>query len=326
MRLLGTADVNDLLPMEDAIEVVARTMQDVSRGVTEMPLRSVVPVGGRNMLGVMPGALAASHAFGVKLVCLFPDNPAAGFSSHRGAMVLFEPDHGAAVAMMNADRLTAIRTAAASAVATRALARADAARLTIIGTGEQAETHIASLCAVRPIREIVIAGRSNDRAETFAGRMRAVHPDVRIAATGDVAAACDGADIICTVTSASEPVLMADWVPPGCHVNAVGASIPSKQEIDSELAFKARLYTDFRPSALAQAAEIIALIKTGRIGPDHILGEIGEVLAGDSPGRTNDEDITLYRSLGVIAQDLACAAHVLAAAERAGRGTLFDLG
>lgn len=325
MRVLSNADVNDLLPMDAAIGIVDQTMRAVSAGAVTMPLRNVMPVGGGNMLGVMPGAVAESGAFGVKLVSLFPNNPAAGHSSHQGAMVLFEATHGAAVAMMNADRLTALRTAAASAVATRALARQDATRLTLIGTGEQAETHLTAMCAVRAITDVTVLGRAPDRAAGFVDRMRAVHPDLGFHVATEGAHACAQADIICTVTSSPTPVLMADWVRPGTHVNAVGASIPTKQEIDEALTLAARLYTDYRASALAQAAEIILLIEAGQITPTHILGEIGEVLDGTAPGRTGPSDITLYRSLGVIAQDIACARHVLDRATDLGRGQVVML-
>lgn len=324
MRVLGAADVDALLPMEQAIAIVADAMRRVSAGHTAMPLRSVVPVGGGNMLGVMPGALGQGDAFGVKLLSLFPGNPSVGLSSHLGAVLLFEPDHGRPVAMMNADRLTAIRTAAASAVATRALARDDAETLVLIGTGEQAESHLAAMCCVRPVARVRIVGRTADRAAAFAGRMRVAHPGLEIAAVADVTAACDGADIVCTVTSSATPVLTAGDIRPGTHVNAVGASVPSLQEIDAALVLKSDLFTDYRPSALAQAADIIALIEAGLADESHIRAEIGEVLDG-APGRSGPDAVTLYRSLGVIAQDLACAVHIAARATAEERGQVVSL-
>lgn len=320
MIVLSERDIKALLPMEQAIEVVAATMMAVSAGGATLPLRQIMPVGGGNMLGLMPGAMTEPACFGVKLVCLFPENPAFGFSSHQGAMVLFETMHGAAVAMMNAGRLTAVRTAAASAVATRALAREDAATLAIVGTGEQAEFHLEAMLAVRQIRRVRIVGRRPERAEAFVALARSHHPDVTFEWGTDVRAAVDGADIVCTVTAAAEPILFGGWIQPGTHLNVVGASVPSKTEIDQDLVVRSALFADYRPSIFAQAGELIGAIEAGRVGKDHVLAEIGEVLSGAHTGRTDADQITLYRSLGIAAQDLACAHFCYAAARERGLG------
>lgn len=320
MIVLSEKDVEALLPMETAIEVVAATMASVSKGGATLPLRSIMPVGGPNMLGMMPGAVDTPGCYGIKLISLFPENPAFGYSSHQGAMVLFEPEHGSVIAMMNAGRLTAVRTAAASAVATRALAREDASTLAIIGTGEQAEHHLDAMLAVRPIRRVRVVGRRAERAEAFVALARGRYPEVAFEAGTDVKAAVIGADIVCTVTAAAEPVLFGAWVAPGTHVNAVGASVPTKTEIDQDLVVRAALFADYRPSIFAQAGELIAAIEAGRVGKDHVLAEIGEVVAGDHPGRTDPSQITLYRSLGIAAQDLACAYHCWEQAKARGLG------
>lgn len=324
MRILSNADIAALLPMPEAVAVIDRAMRTVSSGGAEMPLRHVVPVGGTNMMGVMSGALRDPHCYGVKLVSLFPGNPAKGLSGHRGAVVLFEADTGGAVAMMDGGLLTAIRTAAASAVATRALAADGAERLTIIGTGEQAEHHLAAMCAVRPIRSVHIVGRRAEKAADFAAHAARAHPELTITHGSDAQAGVRGAQIVCTVTNSAEPVLRGDWLEPGQHLNIVGASIPSRREVDDAVVLRAALYCDYRPSMLAQAGEIVAMIGAGTIAEDHLRGEIGAVLAGGVPGRQAADEITLYRSLGVIAQDLAAAQHVLAAAEATGRGQLAD--
>jgi ornithine cyclodeaminase len=320
MIVLSEKDVRALLPMETAIEVVAGTMMTVSAGGATLPLRQIMPVGGPNMLGIMPGAMTDPACYGVKLVCLFPENPAFGYSSHQGAMVLFEQQHGAAVAMMNAGRLTAVRTAAASAVATRALAREDSSVLAIVGTGEQAEFHLEAMLAVRPVRRVRVVGRRPERAEAFVSLARSQHPDVAFEWGTDVKTAVEGADVVCTVTAASEPVLFGAWIAPGTHLNVVGASVPSKTEIDQDLVVRAALFADYRPSIYAQAGELIGAIEAGRVGKEHVLAEIGEVLAGTHPGRTDAGQITLYRSLGIAAQDLACAHHCYAAAQERGLG------
>ncbi|GAA6199939.1 ornithine cyclodeaminase family protein [Aquicoccus sp. SU-CL01552] len=320
MIVLTHDDVATLLPMTEAIEVVARVMKGVSERTAQLPLRSVVPVGGDNRMGVMPGAIADPACFGVKLISLFPDNPARGLSSHRGAIVLFEAETGGAVAMMDASLLTAIRTAAASAVATRALARDEAESLALIGYGEQAEYHLTAMMAVRPIKRVAVAGRSAEKAAAFAAAAAADYPDVAFSSGTDLRAAVSGADIICTVTAAPTPIVSGDWVKPGAHVNVVGSSIPSMREVDDRMVSRAAIWVDYLPSTLAQAGEIVEMIAAGTLAESDLKGEIGALLSGDIAGRASDEQITLYRSLGVAAQDLAAAQHVLTRARAEGRG------
>jgi len=320
MKILSNADVAALLPMHDAIEVVDGVMRVVSAGGAQLPLRHAVPVGGKNLMGVMSGALEEPHCYGVKLVSLFPDNPARGLSGHRGAVVLFEPVTGGAVAMMDAGLLTAIRTAAASAVATRALARTGASRLTLIGTGEQAEHHLDAMLAVRPIRVVHVVGRRAAKAEDFARKAATRHPGVRIMHGTDARDAVREADVICTVTNSATPVMMGAWLEAGQHLNVVGASLPAKREIDDAAVLRAAIFTDYRPSFFAQAGEIVDMIRAGTIDRTHLRAEIGAVLAGDAPGRQLPDEITLYRSLGITAQDLAVAQHVLTRARAEGRG------
>ncbi len=320
MRVLSNADVAALLPMSEAIAVLDGVMRQVSRGAVEMPLRHVVPVGGPNMMGVMSGAIAAPQCYGVKLVSLFPGNPAKGVSGHRGAVVLFEPETGGAVAMMDGGLLTAIRTAAASGLATGALARADARRLTLIGTGEQAQHHLDAICAVRSIEAVHIVGRRPEKAADFARKAAAAYPDLGITHGTDAQDGVQGADIICTVTTSKTPVLQGAWLEPGQHLNIVGASVASKREVDDAVVQRSAVWVDYLPSALAQAGELVEMIAQGTLSSDDIRAEIGAVLSGDAPGRQAAEEITLYRSLGVIAQDLACAQHILTRAEAEGRG------
>lgn len=321
MIVLSHEDIAALLPPETAIEVVARAMRAVSTGQAELPLRSIMPVGGKNHMGIMPGRMIDPPCHGIKLVSLYPDNAAAGYSSHQGAMVLFEPEHGTAVAMMDGGPLTARRTAAASAVATRLLARADATVLGMVGAGEQARHHLDALLAVRPIAELRIASRTQRSASAFADLARTRHPHLRVEIVGtDIVPVVTGADIVCTVTTSPTTVLHGGWVSPGTHLNVVGASIPSKREIDNAMVRRASLYVDYRPSTFAQAGEVVDMIAAGVIGKDHVIAEIGEVIAGTAAGRTSDDEITLYRSLGVAAQDLACAHHCWQAALASGRG------
>lgn len=330
MRVLSNEEVAALLPMEAAIDLVEKAMVAVSAGGANLPLRSLVHVGGDNNMGVMPGAILPGEdreaVFGVKLLSLFPANPDAGYSSHEGAYVLFEGRHGTAAGMMNAGLLTAIRTAAASAVATRALATPGAETLALIGAGEQAGHHLDAMRIVMPsIRRVLVAGRREEKRDAFVARMRERHRDISIEPAADVRGAVAGTDIVCTVTSSAEPVLMGDWIGPGVHLNVVGASIPSKREIDAELVGKASLFVDYRPSTFAQAGEVIAAIEAGLISRDYVRAEIGEVISGKKPGRASREEITLYRSLGIAAQDLACAAHCVREARARGLGVEASL-
>lgn len=310
MKTFGANDIHRLLPMQDAIEVVQSVMIQVAEGKANLPLRSTMDIDGTNKLGIMPGALSDPTLYGVKLLSLFPGNPARGLSSHIGVVILFDAETGAPVVSMNADAITAIRTAAASAAATRALSRPNAHRLAIIGTGEQAETHIEALCLVRDISEIRIAGRSAERAKAFVDKVSAGYPGIRIQPANNVQDAVAGADIVCTVTSSPEVVLRGGWIGPGTHVNAVGASVPTMQEIDQDLLLKSELFVDFRASALAQAREIITALDTKAMTQAHIRADIGDVYRGLANARSSDDAITLYRSLGIAAQDLACADHV----------------
>ncbi len=323
MRILSNADVADLLPMDQAIGVVDQVMRAVSAGQAQLPLRHVVPVGGANLMGVMSGALGDPACYGVKLVSLFPGNPARGLSGHRGAVVLFEAQTGGAVAMMDAGLLTAIRTAAASAVATRALAREDACRLTIIGTGEQAEHHLTAMVAVRSISHLHVVGRRAEKAADFATHAAARHPGLAISHGTDVRAGVQGADILCTVTNSAVPVLLGNMLEPGQHLNVVGASIASKREVDDAVVLRSEVFCDYLPSLRAQAGEIVDMLKAGIITDAHLRGEIGAVLAG-AAGRSSQRAITLYRSLGIVAQDLAAAQHILTRAEAEGRGQVVS--
>ena len=320
MIVLTDADVGALLTPQMAYDAVSAVMRRVSAGGAQLPLRHAVPVGGANLMGVMSGALDEPACYGAKLLSLFPGNPARGLSGHRGALVLFEPDTGAPVAMMDAGRLTALRTAAASAVATDALARADAARLVLIGAGEQAEHHLDAVARIRPVRSVHVVGRRADQAAEFARRAAQRQPGLTLSHGTDAVAAVKGADIICTVTSSAEPVLLGAWLEPGQHLNIVGASVPSKREIDAGVLTRARVYCDWRPSFEAQAGEVAALQREGGAVSDLLRGEIGAVLAGVVAGRQTPQDITLYRSLGIMAQDLAVGWLVWKAACQAGTG------
>ena len=306
MRMIDKDEVARRLTYEVCIPIVREAMIAFSRGETRQLLRSIIPLAAGRMFGVMPGAMGERAPFGAKLISVFPENFDKGVQSHQGLVVLFDPDNGAPVCVLHAGELTAIRTAAASAVATDALARADSRRLAILGYGEQAETHARAIRKVRDIEAITVWGRSPDRAAAFASRMQA-ELGLPVALSPDVESAVAKADIICTVSSASEPILKGAWVRPGTHLNLVGSSFAGPVEVDNDLVVRSRFVADSREGVLAQGAEFLRAKQAGLIGDDHIVAEIGQVLAGDIEGRRSPDEITAYKSLGHVVQDLASA-------------------
>jgi ornithine cyclodeaminase/alanine dehydrogenase-like protein (mu-crystallin family) len=316
LLVVGGADVRRALPMSDCIEAVDRAMRSLSGDGALVPLRTVMLLpGGRNFFGVMPGYLDDPRGLGAKILTVYPDNARHDMPSHLGLVVLFDSDRGTPLAVMDAAQITAIRTAAASAVATRALARSDAGYLAILGTGEQAVTHLEAMSKVRPLRAVRVWGRSAEKAAQFAGEQSArLSLQVEVSKTAEDAV--NGADIVCTVTASREPILSGAWLGRGSHVNLVGSSRLFAREADDEVVTMARFFVDSRTSAQAEAGELKHAMDAGLVGASHILGEIGEVLRGKVAGRASSHDVTVYKSLGVAAQDLA-AAHVIY--ERAGR-------
>jgi ornithine cyclodeaminase/alanine dehydrogenase-like protein (mu-crystallin family) len=307
MRFIDREEVARRLTYEMCIPIVRDAMIAFSRGETRQLLRSIIPLADGRMFGVMPGAMGVSRApFGAKLISVFPENFSLGVQSHQGLVILFDPENGAPVCVLHAGEITAIRTAAASAVATDALARRDARRLTILGYGEQAATHARAISKVRNLESITIWGRSPERARAFAERMKA-ELTLPVTRAGNVEEAVAKADIVCTVTSASEPILKGAWVRPGTHLNLVGSSHAGPVEVDSELVVRSRFIADSREGVLAQGAEFLRAKAAGLIGDDHIVAEIGQVLAGAIQGRRSPEEITVYKSLGHVVQDLSTA-------------------
>jgi len=322
LRVIAGSDMRKLLPYPDCVEVVAEAMRAVSAGKVLMPLRQIMPLPNRlGALGMMPGYLGDPECFGIKLLSLFPQNPVVGLSSHLGLYMLCEARHGRPVALMESSVLTAIRTAAASVVATRALAREDSRVLAVIGTGEEAASHVEAFQAVRPFERLLVWGRNPVAAQSLADRSRRLGiAEVRVVSS--VREALAEADVVCTVTSSPDPLLLGADVRPGTHLCLVGASIPSSREVDDACVEMSRFFVDYRESAMAQAGELLHAIREGVVTAAHIVAEIGEVLAGTVPGRRSDVEVTVYKSLGVAAQDLAAAMLVYRRATELNVGTL----
>ena len=305
MLILDRAAVASCLSYGDCVDALDAAMRAVSAGNAIMPLRQYLQIPGSAVrFTLMPGYMDAPPCFGVKVVSKAERAPDSPWGSHVGAVMVFSPDEGIPVALLEGSELTAIRTAAASALATRALAAPEARRLAMIGCGLQAEHHVRALLTVRPIDHIVVWGRSRTRAEAFLASLE-VPPGVVVEVADSVASAVADADIVTTVTSARTPILAGAWLKPGSHVNLVGAAVRDAAEADVETVRRSRFFVDYRASAMAQAGELLDAIEQGIVTAAHIAGEIGEVLAGTLPGRRSEAEITVYKSLGVSAQDLA---------------------
>jgi len=300
------AQVEALLDYPGCIAAMRAAMIALSSGERAQPLRQIWPVGDGEMWGIMPGDLQALSTFGAKLVSVFHDPDRPGRTRHQGVVIAFDGVTGAVSCIADAEPITKIRTACATAAATDALARGDAQVLAIFGGGVQAEAHLRALPLVRKFREILLWGRSPEKARALAEAMSGLigQPITSIA---DGADAARRADVICTVTSSPEPVLFDDWVKPGTHINLVGSSMLGPVEVDSALVARARYVADYRPGALAQGAELAAARAAGAIDDGYAVLEIGEVLAGRIAGRESDDQVTVYKSLGHVAQDLAAA-------------------
>jgi ornithine cyclodeaminase len=323
--ILNHAEVERLLPMADCIETVAAALAALARGEAHQPLRMVVrPPGAIGLMGLMPAYVSGERAaYGLKAVCVFPSNSALGKDAHQGSVMLFSAKTGELLALMNASAITAIRTAAASAVATRLLARPDAGDLAILGAGIQARSHLAAMACARSIRRARVASRDPARAQAFAAEM-APRYDFPIESVKTVEAALRGADLIVTATTAAEPIVRREWIAPGAHINAVGSSIPTTREIDTATLAAAGLFVDRRESTLNESGDYLLAAREGAIGPQHIRAEIGELLISAHPGRTSPDEITLFKSLGLAIEDLAAADYVYRQAQAQSAGAWVE--
>lgn len=332
--VVNQGEVPALLHMHECMDLMAQALASLSSGLTLMPLRSIMWLPEKTgALGMMPAYLPGGSVSGVsgpgvlglKVITVFPGNHGTALDTHQGAVMLFDGGCGRPLAIVDATAITAIRTAAASGVATRLLAREDAGDLAILGSGTQARTHLEAMLRARPIRRVRVWSRTPAHAARFAEIEGARH-GVAIEIAPSAQAAVADADVICTTTASAEPVVMGRWLSPGAHINAVGSSVPFARELDTTAVSRSRLYVDRRESALQEAGDFLFPKREGAVGDDHIVAEIGEVLLGRVSGRTAPEEITLFKSLGLAIEDLAAAHHVYAQAVARGVGTWVPLG
>ena len=312
--------------MSECVELMSDALASLARGEVFQPLRTIVrPPDARGLLGLMPAYRHGEHgAFGMKAICVFPGNPSLGKDAHQGMVMLFSQETGEPLALMNASQITAIRTAAVSAVATRLLARSDASELGIIGAGVQARTHLSALGSVRSIRRARVACRNRQHADQLVREMQET-VSFPIEAVSSNEAAVRDADIVVTATSALEPVIRREWIADGAHINAIGTHSPQSREIDTKTMAAARIFVDRRESALNEAGDYLLAAAEGAVTPESIVAEIGELVIETKKGRISNSEITLFKSLGLAIEDVVCAEYLYrkAATENAGTWVEF---
>ncbi len=323
MKLLVLAGhhVHELLTYRECAEVMRAALAARARGQIQQPLRTIVrPRDAAGFMALMP-AYAPDTGYGLKAICITPGNPAVGKDAHQGGVLLFDVATGEPRALVNASAVTEIRTAATSAVATDLLARPGAAELAIIGTGVQGRAHAHAIAATRDLTGIRLAGRDLARTRTMAAELSG-QLDVPVSAYDDVPAAVAGAGIVVTATTAAEPVLRREWLAPGAHVNAVGACVPDARELDTATMAEAAIFADSRESVGSEAGDFLLAERDGVANP--VRAELGELLAGTAAGRADDDELTVFESLGLAAEDLAAASFLYEKAARLGAGTAAE--
>jgi ornithine cyclodeaminase len=327
LRLLTAVEVKQALPMAEAIAAMKSAYAQLSAGQAVMPLRghiSVAPHQGTTL--VMPAYLPEAEALAVKVVSVFPQNAARGERVIYGMVLVFDAETGRPSALLEGSALTAIRTGAASGAATDLLARPDAAIVAILGSGVQAHTQLEAVCTARTVQEVFVYSPNQAHAEAFASQVAGVGPvpqGVRVVAQATTAV--QDADIICVATTSSTPVFDGRALKPGAHVNAIGSFLPAMQELDVVTVQRSLVVVDSREAVLAEAGDLIIPLQQGMIMADHIHAELGEIILGRKYGRTDPQQITLFKTVGTAVQDAAAGRLALANAQRLGLGTAVSL-
>jgi ornithine cyclodeaminase len=322
--MVSHQEVQKWLPMNECVDVMADVFKMLARGKAVNPLRNIMWLPDKSgLIGMMPAFLEDIQVMGLKAISVFPGNHATDYDSHQGTVMLFETQNGRLLAMMDAGKITAIRTAAVSGVATRLLASKNAENLAILGSGIQAAAHLEAMRAVRNIQRARVWSQNLAHSQSFAQRESA-SVSIPVKAVESAEHAVDGADIICTVTSSTDPILLGDWITPGTHINAVGSSVPFARELDTAAVVKSKLFVDRRESTLNEAGDFLFPKKEGAIDDAHILGEIGDILLGMVKGRQSGKDITLFKSLGLAVEDVAAAHYIYQKLSKLGDGSWVE--
>ena len=322
---LSSSEVKTLLPMGECIELMTKALADLSRGKFHLPLRMIVrPPDAEGLMAMMPAYRNSERrAYGLKALCFFHSNPALNKDAHQGCVLLSSGDTGELLAIMNASAITALRTAAVSAVATQLLARKDACTLAIIGAGVQARQHLVALSHLRPIKHARVFSPNPKHPSQLVHEMKDLLA-FPIEAAASAEEALKDADLIVTATSSREPVVQRRWIPEGAHINAIGTYSPQSREIDGQTMAASRIFVDRYESAINEAGDYLLAVAEEAIGHDSIVAEVGEVLLGENPGRTSDKEITLFKSLGLAIEDMACAEYLYEKAKTEKAGTWLE--
>ena len=306
--LLDKMFVEENLDMEGCISLMEDVLRQTEEGSCTQYLRTAIELPNKNILGIMPAYFDEGY-FGAKILSVYPLNSRDGYPSHQGQIILFEKDHGQVQAIVDAMSVTKIRTGAVSAAASSCLANPDSGCLALLGSGEQAESHLAAMKCRFPLEEVTVWDLYPERAKAFAERnSRRFGLPVRACET--VREAVERADIICTLTPSAEPILSYEWLKPGVHINAVGACSAKARELDSETVLRARFFGDNRESVMHESGDFLIPLGEGRFGEEHFLGTVGQVMNGTIPGRTSREEITVFEALGMAVEDIAAARYL----------------
>jgi len=323
--ILNKDEVEGILSMKACIDVMASAFKSLEKGESLQPLRSLMRLPTqKGLLGMMPGYTGENNIFGIKAISVFPENYKEGISSHQGVILLFEGNTGQLSAILDAEVITAVRTAAVSALAANLLARQDASVLAILGAGVQGHQHLKSISLVRELSKVFVWDIADESIKAYVDS-ESKRIEAELIGAGTAQEAVADADIICTVTPAKEPILMQDWVKPGTHINAVGGCTPNAQELESALVAQSRLFTDCRESLFNEPGDFLNPKREGLITEDHVMGDLGELLTGKVEGRESDTDITLFKSLGLAIEDIAAGYFVYEKAIETNTGTIVDL-
>ncbi len=323
---LSRQEVARLLSVADCIDLMSDAMAALARGEVHQPLRQIVsPPGAKGLLGLMPAYIGGTEpVYGAKTGGFFPGNSALGLDPHQGCVLLFSGDTGALMAVMSASEITGIRTAAMTGLATRLLARPDASKLALIGSGHQAHWQLQAVAAARSLASVKVTARSLASAQAFVAAEQPAY-EFRMEAVESAEAAVHEADIVVTVTNAREPILRDAWIAPGTHINAVGSSTPSYCEIEPALMGRASLFVDRRESTLAESGDYLSALRAGLVTPASLRAEIGELVVGAHPGRVGTNEVTLFKSLGMALEDVATARFLYQRAKATQAGTWLPL-
>jgi|LGOV01.1.fsa_nt_gb ornithine cyclodeaminase len=309
MLVIGKEEVRELLSMKECIGLMKETLMDLNDGKASMSLRSANKLAGDDFYLLMPAYLNEKGYFGVKLITIFPSNHGRNLPSHQGVVLLFSAEDGKERASIDCISITALRTASVTAVATDLLAKKDAKTMGFLGAGVQARNHVESLLLVRDIEEIKVWDLYPSAAEKFADEMSEKY-NVKVTVCETAEEVVSNSEIITTVTLAKEPVLNGEWLKPGTHINAIGASAKAYREIDSSAVAKARLYVDKKESCTGESSDYLVPLSEGAIEDDHIVAEIGDILLNKAEGRKTDTEITMFEGMGLAVEDIASAAYI----------------